>query len=262
MTIAEKITRAKADYDEVYEGGKAKAFSEVEPINTELEQILYGKDTGGRGFYDEFWDGVQNYGNRTDYRYAFFSSGFEYIRPKHKIVPSGQITSMCAECKNLKAIEKEYFDLSNISTTAKSEYTFFYCKVLTEFPDLGVPAQVSYAGWWQTCWALKTIEIVRVNENTASFSASFLNCYALENVSFDGFIPKSLSFASSTKLSKASITNIIEHLSTTVSGQTATFSKTAVDTAFETSAGTGDGSTSAEWNALIAPKSNWTISLV
>ena len=71
MTIADKITRAKADYDAVYEGGKEKAFAEVEPINTELEQILYGKDTGGRGFYDEFWDEFQANGTRTSYDEGF-----------------------------------------------------------------------------------------------------------------------------------------------------------------------------------------------
>lgn len=262
MTIAEKITRAKADYDAVYEGGKTKAFAEVEPINTELEQILYGKDTGGRGFYDEFWDSLQDYGNKKDYRSAFTESGFEYIRPKYKIVPSGSISSICYSCKKLKAIEKEYFDFSNISTTAKSEYTFFYCRDLTEFPDLGVPTQISYAGWWQACASLKTIEIVRVNENTASFAAAFLNCYALENVTFEGIILKSIAFQQASKLSKASITNVIEHLSDTASGQTVSFTQIAVNKAFETSAGANDGSTSAEWNALISTKSNWTVSLV
>ena len=79
---------------------------------------------------------------------------------------------------------------------------------------------------------------------------------------FDGFIHKSLSFASSKKLLKASITNVIEHLSVTASGQTVTFTQIAVNNAFETTAGAGDGSTSAEWQSLIAPKSNWTISLV
>jgi hypothetical protein len=87
------------------------------------------------------------------------------------------------------------------------------------------------------------------------FLTAFENCKALENVVFEGVIPKSIKMEQSTKLSKASITSIIEHLSTTASGQTATFSKTAVETAF--------GSVeSAEWQSLIATKSNWTISLV
>lgn len=259
MTIAEKITRAKADYDDVYEGGKEEAFSEVEPINTELEQILYGKDTGGKGFYDEFWDNFQNYGNKTDYRYAFSESGFVYIRPKYKIIPQSSMSGICSNCRKLKAIEKEYFDFSKI--TGRTEHAFFRCEMLTEFPDLGVPAQVSYYGWWQACWALHTIEVVRCNEST-TWDTTFLNCTVLENVRFEGVIGKNVSFPTSNKLSKASITNVIEHLSPTATGQTATFAKDAVNKAFETSEGANDGSTSAEWNALIAPKSNWTISLV
>jgi hypothetical protein len=56
----------------------------------------------------------------------------------------------------------------------------------------------------------------------------------------------------SPKLSKASIESIINALSSTTSGLTVTISKTAKEAAF----------TSAEWSALIATKSNWTISLV
>ena len=50
-------------------------------------------------------------------------------------------------------------------------------------------------------------------------------------------------------------------LTDTASGKTITFSKTAVNKAFETSAGANDGSTSAEWLALVGTKPNWTISL-
>lgn len=64
------------------------------------------------------------------------------------------------------------------------------------------------------------------------------------------------------KLSKPSITSIINCLSTTTSGLTVTLSKTAVNNAFETSEGVADGSTSQEWLNLVATKTNWTISLV
>ena len=168
---------------------------------------------------------------------------------------------MFYECKKLKAIEKEHFDFSNLPTTATSEYVFYYCDSLTTFYDYGIPAQRSYAGWWQTCRKLKTIEVVRCNENTTLLS-TFLNCTALENVRFEGVIGQTVSFQSSNKLSKESIIDAIEHLSTTASGKTISFTQIAVNKAFETSEGANDGSTSAEWNALIAPKSNWTISLV
>ena len=51
-------------------------------------------------------------------------------------------------------------------------------------------------------------------------------------------------------------------ISDNVTGQAVSVKKDAVNIAFETSAGAGDGSTSAEWLALVATKTNWTISLV
>ena len=50
-------------------------------------------------------------------------------------------------------------------------------------------------------------------------------------------------------------------LSTTTTGLTVTFSKTAVDKAFETAEGANDGSTSPEWLALVATRPNWGIGL-
>ena len=63
-------------------------------------------------------------------------------------------------------------------------------------------------------------------------------------------------------LNKANTTSVINALSTTATGQTLTLKLSAVNTAFETSAGAGDGSTSAEFAALVATKTNWTITMV
>ena len=85
---------------------------------------------------------------------------------------------------------------------------------------------------------------------------------ALENVTMEGQITKSgLNMKSCTKLSKASIENIIGCLSTDSTGQSITLSQTAVKKAFETSAGANDGNTSTEWTTLANSRSNWTISL-
>ena len=53
-------------------------------------------------------------------------------------------------------------------------------------------------------------------------------------------------------LDKASTTSVVNALSSTATGQTATFNKTAKEAAF----------TDTEWSELIATKSNWTISLL
>ena len=60
MDIAEKILRAKADLDEVYEAGKASC-------------------------YDTFWDKYQDYGNRYWYDYAFAGDYWddETFKPKY-----------------------------------------------------------------------------------------------------------------------------------------------------------------------------------
>ena len=79
-----------------------------------------------------------------------------------------------------------------------------------------------------------------------------MGCIELRNITFSGTIGKDIDFQKSTKLTKASIESIINALSSTASGVTVTFSQIAVNNAFSTD----------EWNALIATKPNWTISLV
>ena len=58
------------------------------------------------------------------------------------------------------------------------------------------------------------------------------------------------------KLTRASIENIINHLSDNVSGKTLTLSKTAVNNAFP------DTGNNADWGALVMAHQNWIISLV
>ena len=99
--------------------------------------------------------------------------------------------------------------------------------------------------------------------NGTNFSNMFYSCSALTNLTIAGSINTSgMNLKSATKLSKASITSVVNALSASASGKSITFSKTAIDSAFETSSGAADGSPSDEWLNLIATKSNWTISLI
>lgn len=108
---------------------------------------------------------------------------------------------------------------------------------------------------------LKKIDKVIVSANT-TFSSTFSGASELKELTVEGTIAKSgFSVSASTKLDEASITSIINALSSTTSGLAVTLSKTAVDKAFETSDGANDGSTSTEWAALEAKKTDWTISL-
>ena len=112
------------------------------------------------------------------------------------------------------------------------------------------------------CSKLTTIPQLDTSNGT-NFGNMFYGCSALTNLTIAGSINTSgMNLKSATKLSKASITSVVNALSASASGKSITFSKTAIDSAFETSSGAADGSTSDEWLNLIATKSNWTISLI
>lgn len=264
MNIAEKITRAKADIDAVYEGGKAKAFSEVEPINSELEQILYGKDTGGRGFYDEFWDAFQQNGTRTNYEEGFAGIGWtsNTFKPKYDIKP--KTAYMIFRDTNSVNARIDLVDLCDrlginvdFSKTTNLRYGFYN----SGFNHLGIIdlSAITNAndttGAFNFCQA-KTVDLLKLVATNGTYTSTFTDWAQLENITIAGTIScNGASFKQSTNLTKESITSIVNALSATTSGFTITLSKTAVATAF--------GSTeSAEWNALISTKSNWTISLV
>lgn len=236
------------------EEGKTKAYAEVEPINAQLENTLNGTDTGGKSFYDEFWDAFLNNGARGSFSNAFRESGFEYIRPNRKIIVTGSVSSMFYNCPKLKKIESQYFNFSQVPR-GEAGYVFTTCTNLEEIEDVGLQAMASYDTTFSWCSKLKTISKVRVDENT-KFYNPFANLFELQHLIVEGVIGQNnFDVRASTKLSKASISSIINALSTTTSGLSVTLSKTAVETAF--------GSTeSEEWILLINTRANWTINLV
>lgn len=241
MSIKQNIKRAKADYDAVYTEGKQDE-------------------------YDRFWMDVLTNGERKGFNSAFSGWSGEYMRPPIKIVPTNAgLSSTFNGCKELKKIEAAHFDFSQLpygdSGQTSYYYTFYNCVALEEIEDVGFSPAYSYSTTFGNCAALKKIAKITVDVSTR-FSNTFAYCLALEDVVFEGEIgTNGLSFNKSINLSKASITSVINALSTNTSGLTVTFSKTAVNKAFETSENAKDGAESAEWKTLIATKSNWTISL-
>lgn len=105
-------------------------------------------------------------------------------------------------------------------------------------------------------------DLILKEDGSQTFArTSFLNTKKLVTLKITGTIGKSVTFEHS-PLNKESITNVINALFSTATGQTLTLNLAAVNKAFETSEGAADGSTSDEWKALVATKTNWTISLI
>ena len=112
---------------------------------------------------------------------------------------------------------------------------------------------------------LEIIDGTPINlSNLGADAVKFMqNCPKLREIRFSGILSRNFGFdATVVELSKDSIESIMNCLSADATDQTLTLPLTAVNTAFETSEGAADGSTSAEWLALVAAHSNWTISLV
>ena len=233
--------------------GKSEPLS-IDEMATEQDAVFEaGKDAGT----DAFWDAVQKGGNRTSYTTAFSHWGAEYIRPKYKVVATNvtDATQTFSNCEKLKKVESACFDLSQKPTGTNNNsgyyYTFYRCSALEEIEDIGLVPQYGYYTTFGNCPSLHTIAKIGADENTR-FSTTFDYCHELQNLTIDGVIGQNgFNVRWSTKLTKASITSIINALSSTTSGLTVTISKTAKETAF----------TDAEWTALVATKPNWTISL-
>lgn len=244
------------------EQGKTEAYAEVDPINTQLENTLNGTDTGGKSFYDEFWDSVfaSSIGSNK-----FSGSSWTDVtfKPNRNIQPTGSCQSMftLSRITDLVGILRNHnvvLDLSGSLT--RCDNMFAYCYNLTTVPYIDTTNFTSGLGlqtMFCECPKLHTIMGIKLKaDGSQAFTSTFENCKDLENLTIEGTIGQNgFNVQWSTKLSKASIISIINALSTTTSGLSVTLSKTAVETAF--------GSTeSEEWIALINTRSNWTINLV
>jgi hypothetical protein len=230
--------------NEVYEAGKSSGGG--------------GYEEGKKAAYNEFWDAYQENGKRTHYSYAFAGFGWtvDNFKPKYNIVPehaTGMFTQFVKRIDLVSHLESIgiTIDLSQVINADN----VFYSSNFTRIGEVNFTSLNKISHAFSYCGSLVTIDKIIVTENLV-FSNVFVNCKVLEEVCFEGVIGQNgLNLQFSTQLSKASITSIINALSTTTSGLTVTLSKTAVESAF-------GSTTSAEWTSLIGTRSNWTISLV
>lgn len=218
--------------------------------------------------YNQFWDAYQQNGERSDYNYAFsYGWSTETFKPKYPIAPEGYCDYMFYYSKIGNEDDPDFdfvergieLDLSKVT---RMTYGFAYARGIKR---LGV---IDFTGYTansinRVFWVAKivTIDKLVVTDNVA-FDHTFDYASKLVNLIIEGTIGKGGLNLSWSPLSKDSLISVVNALSSTTTGQPVTLRLAAVNTAFETSAGAADGSTSEEWTALIATKPNWTINLI
>lgn len=234
------LSLAGADYNDGYEDGYEKGLSDIEQAK-----------------YDAFWDFYQNNGNREEYERAFSGGGNATtlqwndttFKPKYDLTVKGGAARMFADCRitDLKGILEERgltLDLSGATGTSQ----IFMWSTITRLPTIDFSSAPEVHFYY--AYLLKSVDKVVLKQD-GSQTSYFQGCGALEDITFEGVIGQNLGMGECKKLKRASIENIFSVLSTTATGKTATFSKTAKEAAFTTD----------EWEALKATKPNWTIAL-
>ena len=233
MTLADKIVRAKEDYDNVYEAGK-------------------------KAEYDAFWDAVQDNGNRIDYNYGFMGKSWTdtTFNPKYDIKPDWSTVSLFQNCliTDLEAILKRNGVVLDISNNANYGTVFGY-STITVLPEIVFSKNYTNSyNMCSGCTNLHTIRKITFSDGikeSANFNDTFPNCTALANIEFGGVLVNSINFKDC-PLTRASIKSLFGVLSDSASGKTVTLKAEAVDNAFKPE----------EWTELKETKSNWEITLV
>lgn len=254
MTTAERLLK-------VDEG-----VEKVKALNAELEQTLYGTNTGGKSFYDEFWDSYQLGGTRKTLDFFFAGNGWtkDTLIPKHDMRPSraNNMFSLCAFVGDLAQHFENLGRALDFSNCTMAQTIFSNASSITRLGLIDFRKVTYGSAWFINMRRLMTIDKLLISENTVAPGSAFDDCSELINIAIEGVINKNgYNFKWSTKLSKASWYSIIGCYAVDLS-LTMTGSKASVDKAFETSDGANDGSTSPEWLNLLATRPNLTVHLI
>ena len=252
MSIADKLTAVAENMPAVYDSGKISALGD---------------------FYDLFWDSYQQNGQRTAYTSAFRGGIWtkDSFKPKYDIIPQSRCEYMFYG-SNIEASLPDILSQRNVTLDFSKCTRLVYTFQNSKFTRVGTidtrsitDNQFFYVFTGST--ELVTIDNIILHEENngaGSWGNMFYNCPKLENVTLTGGgrITAKCDLSRSPRLSKASITNIINYLGDEGTGNELKLNLNAVKRGFETTEGAMDGNTSEEWLSLAGTKTNWTISLM
>ena len=247
----------------------------ISKVTVKSGQALY--DEGKQAQYDAFWDTYQQNGKRKNYHIGFAGFGWakETLNPKHRIsivdtnTSSNFASQMFYRC-NGNATHDNWIDFSVIadkfdfSGVMRATSMFDSANIKNLYVDFSncVYGEYTFASQWGGGVDNLTL---KVTDKLINANNMFLYNSKLKEIRFtdDSELCVNINFSQSVNLSKASITSIINCLSTAKNGLTVTLSKTAVNTAFginvddETTYPAGS-----EFYELRHSKDNWTFSYV
>lgn len=224
-----------------------------------------GYADGRQAEHKEFWDAVLDPSLNWQQRFTGAVWNDATFRPNQDIKPTGYANNLfyLTAITDLDGIlQRCGVTLDTSGIDVRGDRLFYYCTKLTTVPYIDL-SNVTYSGGigylFGECYDLHTVVGLRLRDDgSLAMDYAFYKCDNLVNLTIYGTIGKNVDLRDSTKLSKDSITSVMNALSTTTSGLSITLSKTAVNNAFPS-----DGEVpNAYWEQLVREHSNWTINLV
>lgn len=212
MSIAEKLTTIAENQQRVYDAGYAAGEANGSGGYDE------GYSAGVKSEYDQFWDRVQGQGRRTNYGMSFCMAMFPRpaFDPKYDMhVTNAQY--MFSYWNNDPATYGYFvLDLRDIgveldfsqSTSFQSMFQGNYQVAAVGVIDTRSAAGLSNSFYY--CIRLHTIEkLILKDDGSQTFSNTFTNCIALENLTVEGVIGNNMSFSYSKNLTHDSLMSVI-----------------------------------------------------
>lgn len=211
-------------------------------IGQKLEQVadlVYEK--GKDAEWNEFWDSLQQNGERRDYLRAFTYKSWtnKTFRPKYDIIcdSCNEMFSVCSITDLAKILEEQGVSIMFEGTGQK--FNVFTNSSITRIPVLIMPTNSSAYGWFNGCRKLHTVDGFVCNERTGYQSSSgdsktFANCIELVDIIFGGTVANNCDIHWSTKLSRESILSLLQCLNVAVTGVTITLPSKCIDSETDT----------------------------
>lgn len=171
-----------------------------------------GGSSSGESYYDELWDGVQDYGLRTNYQYGFTFWKSTKITPKYTIT-SDTLYGIFYGCHNLEELPP--FASTNEAGFASAMMAFMNCALLKKVPPFKIKTsgKTYLNNTFNGCKALETIEELAFADGEYEFLDTFKLCNELKNLTIKGTIQSNgLNLQWSTKLSHDSLMSSINAL--------------------------------------------------
>ena len=252
-----------------YDSGYSKGYAEGEASgyqNGYAEGNEDGIADGKQAENAQFWNNYLNHRTRYSLSTLFVGNGWNddtFCPPMGTVISAKGYSNkyadqlfMNSKITDLKGIcERRNVTIDLSQATRFSQ--ILSDSTITTFPTVDTRCAPTLHNIFYAPQQLVTVEKLILKEDGSQTynDNSFLLCVKLQNIVIEGKIGNSLKINGAPVLSKDSITSFVNALLDTASSQTLTLSKTAVESAF-------GSTTAAEWTALVATKSNWTISLV